>query len=86
MTNINIVFSRILLKGAREDFAKNLPLKYLKKMIGYKTLGGCYNVEIPPNEYFKEGYTWYGRAGNVYEAKSKAIFNFLENNFPEEII
>ena len=76
--NLDIQFSQRSLRTMRDEFKKLLPAKALEGLFTIKQSSltkskKFYEVRLPKNTYFPNGYYWCGTANNAYEAKTKLI-------------
>lgn len=82
----DVRFASLMLKDARNEFKRHMPLKALKGMTATLQWGSWsnmfYRVEIPVNPYFTGIYDKpFGmdvKAQSASEAKAKAIFSILQ--------
>lgn len=87
--NKNRVFCGFLLKDVRKSLYKLIPSWGVKGIWTWhsKGFGDYYEVSIPKNDIFPQGYFWSGSASNSSDAKVKAflqIIDRIENKIEDE--
>jgi len=89
MTNQNIIFSRILLKNAREDLKKKLSKEDYKDLMKnfwmYRYSDGSTELHINKCNLFKEGiYKVLNKTDNMYHTKAEGLMEIYHILFEEE--
>ncbi len=80
MANINVEFSRELLKVVLQEVKAAFPDIKVSEAWVYKYNDGRWEFH-GPNKYY-----WYGRADNAYDARYKGWVSWLETRKPIEAV
>lgn len=78
MTDVNLAFCRILLRGVMDDVKKHTTAETRKAAWVYHFNGDTWEFHGP------NGFYWHGSADNAYDARAQGWQSWLDSLTPRE--